>query len=139
MDGGLVDMRSLFIRSPESFKVELIFVLGGRLLLILLLVEVLVMFALRLTGISSLAAPTSAIADGVLLAACSAPLAYFWVLLPALREFRQAEERMHLLDAAMRDDSEAMIVSSDAADGIMIKVLPARGPLHARHDNFPGR
>jgi len=124
----------MVIKSPESFSLEFTFKLAGRLLLILLVVESVIMVALRASGVSELGEPVPAVVDAALLVACSAPLLYFWVLLPAMREFRKADERMRLLASAMGDAGEAMIIGHHGHGGVVINErrggnrLQASGP-----------
>jgi len=111
------------IRRPESFRPELIFALAGRLLLIILVVEVLIMLAFRTIGLDSLPDPAAAILDGLLLTVFSAPLCYYWILLPALAERRKADERIGLLAAAIHNSGEAIIMTD--RDARIIYVNPA--------------
>jgi len=111
------------IRRPESFRPELVFTLAGRLLLIILVVEVLIMLAFRVIGLDTLPDMAAAILDGLLLTVFSAPLCYYWILLPALRERRKADERIGLLAAAIHNSGEAIIMTD--RDATIIYVNPA--------------
>ncbi|HXH72155.1 MAG TPA: hypothetical protein VNI58_05005 [Mariprofundaceae bacterium] len=92
----------------KSFRPELLFVLLGRLLLIVLTNEVLIMFSFQKFGLDSLPQLAVSILDGVLLTVLSTIPIYFWIIVPILRERRRTDEMLQLLATLTQDEHEAI-------------------------------
>lgn len=109
-----------------GFQPELMFALLGRLLLILVANEIVIMLVYRWLGLPDASEWMVDILDGVLLAALSSPPIYFWVIVPILRERRRTDEVLQQLMTLAQDPPEAILLPDNSAS--IERLGPALSP-----------